>query len=113
MGTSKRNRCILLDNGNGCSTWVAGKCTACTNAGKVVVNGDCVWAPDTTFGGVPGCSIHSADGVCETPYDNAFLSTDKKSTYLVSGLCGGFDGDGNCTKTNHIKAILNFDYPTG
>lgn len=81
--------------------------------GKVIVNGLCQWAPDATFGGVPGCAIHSADGVCETPYPNAFLSTDKKFTRIISGECASFDGDGNCTSVNNIEYILNFDYTKG
>lgn len=81
--------------------------------GKVIVNGLCQWAPDTTFGGVPGCLTHSADGVCETPYPNAFLSTDKKFTRIISNECASFDGDGNCTSVNNIEYILNFDYTKG
>lgn len=26
-----------------CSTWLNGDCTACTDAGKILVNGKCVW----------------------------------------------------------------------
>lgn len=92
---------------------MAGKCTACTSAGKAIVNGYCVWAADATFGGVPGCATHSADGLCDTPYPYAFVATDKKSTRIITNLCAGYDGDGNCTICNNIRGILSFDYPTG
>jgi len=63
-----------------CSTWLNGECTACTDLGKVPVNGACVWdansADNLQKGGVPGCLTHSEDGVCTAAYDNIFLIKD-------------------------------------
>jgi len=98
----------------------------------VIVDGLCKWAPDATFGGVPGCATHSADGICDTPYPYAFLSKDKKFTRIlykecppadISGgncdvevdnkECASYDEDGNCSSVININYILDFDYPSG
>lgn len=112
-GTTQRNTCIYIDDPTGCLTFVAGRCTVCQKSGQVVINGKCGWPRDETpGGGIPGCATYSGD-VCETAYLNVFLSTDKKSAKIISDVCGGYDGDFNCVKVNHIKGILAFDYPTG
>ncbi len=78
-----------------------------------MVNNQCVWAPDTEFGGVPGCATFSEDGKCLTTYPYAFLSKEKTFTRIITNECASYDEDGNCTSVNSIDHILNFDYSTG